>query len=53
MLLLYVQAREALVNTLGDGVILHFSASMISGLVTTIVSQPIDMIKTRQVYIDR
>ncbi|KAI8439821.1 hypothetical protein MSG28_013488 [Choristoneura fumiferana] len=43
----YAQAREMLLPSLGDGIFLHFSSSMISGFVTTAASQPLDMIKTR------
>ena len=38
-----------------DGIFCHFVASMISGLVTTIASMPVDIAKTRiqsQKYID-
>lgn len=30
-----------------DGVKLHFCASMISGLLTTLASMPVDIVKTR------
>ncbi|KAG6447487.1 hypothetical protein O3G_MSEX004980 [Manduca sexta] len=43
----YTQAREALLPTYGDGMKLHFSASMIAGLITTVIGQPVDLIKTR------
>ncbi|XP_028029248.1 mitochondrial 2-oxoglutarate/malate carrier protein [Bombyx mandarina] len=43
----YSQAREALAGRVPDGVALHFCASMVSGLVTTIASMPVDIIKTR------
>lgn len=32
-----------------EGILLHFCASMISGLVTTIASMPVDIIKTKLV----
>jgi solute carrier family 25 oxoglutarate transporter 11 len=38
-----------------DGIFCHFLASMISGLVTTIASMPVDIAKTRlqnQKYVD-
>ncbi|KAI8439819.1 hypothetical protein MSG28_013486 [Choristoneura fumiferana] len=44
----YTNAREMLLPSLGDGIFLHFSSSMISGFVTTAASQPLDMIKTRE-----
>jgi solute carrier family 25 oxoglutarate transporter 11 len=45
----YSQAKESLVATsyFHDGIFLHFCASMISGLVTTIASMPVDIVKTR------
>ncbi|XP_053610580.1 mitochondrial 2-oxoglutarate/malate carrier protein [Plodia interpunctella] len=43
----YSQAREAFVSYVPDGIALHFCASMVSGLVTTIASMPVDIIKTR------
>ena len=45
----YSQAKEAFRSVLGwsDGVGLHFCASMISGLVTTTASMPVDILKTR------
>ncbi|XP_052743400.1 mitochondrial 2-oxoglutarate/malate carrier protein-like [Bicyclus anynana] len=43
----YSQAREQLLSTIGDGIILHFIASLISGLSTTFVSLPVDIVKTR------
>jgi solute carrier family 25 oxoglutarate transporter 11 len=44
----YSQAKESLVKTgyFTDGIFLHFCASMISGLVTTIASMPVDIVKT-------
>lgn len=30
-----------------DGIGLHFCASMISGLITTVASMPVDIIKTK------
>ena len=35
-----------------DGLFVHFSASMLAGLVTTTVTNPVDMIKT-QLYMDK
>lgn len=45
----YSQAKQRLVSTgyFKEGIALHFSASMISGLITTTASMPIDMAKTR------
>ncbi|CAK1587247.1 unnamed protein product [Parnassius mnemosyne] len=43
----YSQARELFVGYVPDGVVLHFCASMVSGLITTLVSMPVDIIKTR------
>ncbi|CAG9564475.1 unnamed protein product [Danaus chrysippus] len=43
----YAQAREMLLPQLGDGIVLHFIASLISGLVTTFASLPVDIVKTR------
>lgn len=43
----YSQAREMFVGYVPDGIVLHFCASMVSGLVTTIASMPVDIIKTR------
>ncbi|XP_032519352.2 mitochondrial 2-oxoglutarate/malate carrier protein-like [Danaus plexippus] len=43
----YAQAREMLLPQLGDGIVLHFMASLISGLVTTFASLPVDIVKTR------
>lgn len=43
----YSQAKEALLKYMTDGIALHFAASMISGLVTTIASMPVDIAKTR------
>ena len=45
----YSQAKQLLLNTgyLHDGIFLHFCASMISGLATTIASMPVDIAKTR------
>ncbi|VDK47666.1 unnamed protein product [Gongylonema pulchrum] len=45
----YSQSKEALLATgkFKDGILLHFSASMISGLATTIASMPVDIAKTR------
>lgn len=45
----YSQAKESLIGTgyFNEGIFLHFCASMISGLVTTIASMPVDIVKTR------
>ncbi|KAJ3642719.1 hypothetical protein Zmor_025477 [Zophobas morio] len=45
----YSQAKQMLMNTgvFGDGIFLHFLSSMISGLVTTVSSMPVDIAKTR------
>lgn len=47
----YSQAKQILLNTgfFRDGILLHFCASMISGLVTTAASMPVDIAKTRYV----
>ncbi|XP_033208608.1 mitochondrial 2-oxoglutarate/malate carrier protein-like isoform X2 [Belonocnema kinseyi] len=45
----YSQAKEALLDTgyFKENITLHFVASMISGLVTTAASMPVDIAKTR------
>ncbi|XP_026318407.1 mitochondrial 2-oxoglutarate/malate carrier protein-like [Hyposmocoma kahamanoa] len=43
----YSQAREMIAVYISEGILLHFCASMISGLVTTIASMPVDIIKTK------
>ena len=45
----YSQAKEGLVKSsyFTEGIFLHFCASMISGLATTIASMPVDIVKTR------
>merc|ERR1719318_1049454 len=45
----YSQAKQAILGTgyIQDGIFCHFVASMISGLVTTIASMPVDIAKTR------
>jgi solute carrier family 25 oxoglutarate transporter 11 len=45
----YAQAKQLLLSTsyFFDDIKCHFAASMISGLVTTIASMPVDIIKTR------
>ena len=45
----YSQAKEVIVQNgyLDEGIRLHFCASMISGLLTTIASMPVDIVKTR------
>jgi solute carrier family 25 oxoglutarate transporter 11 len=45
----YSQAKEMLLKTghFEENILLHFCASMISGLVTTAASMPVDIAKTR------
>ncbi|RVE48024.1 hypothetical protein evm_007336 [Chilo suppressalis] len=43
----YSQAREMFIPYVPDGIALHFCAAMMSGLVTTIASMPVDIIKTK------
>jgi solute carrier family 25 oxoglutarate transporter 11 len=45
----YSQAKQAILGSgyIQDGIFCHFVASMISGLVTTIASMPVDIVKTR------
>lgn len=45
----YSQAKQRLVATgyFHEGILLHFCASMISGLITTAASMPVDIAKTR------
>ena len=45
----YSQAKESAKSMMGmeEGIKLHFVAAMISGLVTTIASMPVDIVKTR------
>lgn len=45
----YSQAKQSLVSTghFQEGLFLHFVASMISGLITTAASMPVDIAKTR------
>lgn len=45
----YSQAKQFILGTgyIKDGIFCHFVASMISGLVTTIASMPVDIAKTR------
>lgn len=45
----YSQAKQGLFSTgyFEEGILLHFCASMISGLVTTAASMPVDIAKTR------
>jgi len=45
----YSQAKQVILGTgyIQDGIFCHFVASMISGLVTTIASMPVDIAKTR------
>lgn len=45
----YSQAKESAkqVLNMSEGIPLHFTAAMISGLVTTIASMPVDIVKTR------
>lgn len=49
----YSQAKQMLSQhfELKDGVFLHFCASMISGLITTAASMPVDIAKTRYVHL--
>merc|ERR1712080_636182 len=53
----YSQAKQFIMGTgyIQEGIFCHFVASMISGLVTTIASMPVDIAKTRiqnQKYIE-
>merc|ERR1711936_1355557 len=43
------QAKQVILDSgyIKDGIFCHFVASMISGLVTTIASMPVDIMKTR------
>jgi len=45
----YSQAKQVILDSgyIRDGIFCHFVASMISGLVTTIASMPVDIMKTR------
>lgn len=45
----YSQAKQIILGSgyIQDGIFCHFVASMISGLVTTIASMPVDIAKTR------
>ena len=45
----YSQAKESIRKAAGlsDGILLHFCAAMVSGMVTTIASMPVDIVKTR------
>ncbi|XP_071555635.1 mitochondrial 2-oxoglutarate/malate carrier protein [Temnothorax nylanderi] len=45
----YSQAKQALLDTgyFEENILLHFASSMISGLVTTAASMPVDIAKTR------
>ncbi|XP_074654086.1 mitochondrial 2-oxoglutarate/malate carrier protein-like [Tubulanus polymorphus] len=45
----YSQAKQFLLSTkyFGDNILTHFAASMLSGLVTTAASMPVDIAKTR------
>lgn len=45
----YSQAKEALISTgyFKEDILLHFCSSMISGLITTAASMPVDIAKTR------
>uniref|UniRef100_A0A8C6SNU7 Mitochondrial 2-oxoglutarate/malate carrier protein n=1 Tax=Neogobius melanostomus TaxID=47308 RepID=A0A8C6SNU7_9GOBI len=45
----YSQSKQALLDSgyFGDDILCHFCASMISGLVTTAASMPVDIVKTR------
>ncbi|CAB3380160.1 Hypothetical predicted protein [Cloeon dipterum] len=48
----YSQAKQILLDTgyFHDNILCHFVSSMISGLVTTAASMPVDIAKTRWVY---
>ena len=43
----FITAEPAAVHMADTSILLHFYASMISGLVTTIASMPVDIVKTR------
>lgn len=45
----YSQAKEALLSTgyFKENIFLHFCSSMVSGLITTAASMPVDIAKTR------
>jgi solute carrier family 25 (mitochondrial oxoglutarate transporter), member 11 len=43
----YSQAKGILIDYVNEGIALHFCASMISGLLSTIASMPVDIVKTR------
>lgn len=45
----YSQAKQYLISSgrFTEGILLHFAASMFSGLITTIASMPVDIAKTR------
>jgi solute carrier family 25 (mitochondrial oxoglutarate transporter), member 11 len=45
----YTQAKRILLNSghFNEGIMLHFTASMISGFITTVASMPVDIAKTR------
>uniref|UniRef100_A0A0N5BRH2 Mitochondrial 2-oxoglutarate/malate carrier protein n=1 Tax=Strongyloides papillosus TaxID=174720 RepID=A0A0N5BRH2_STREA len=45
----YSQAKEMILKSkvVEDGIFCHFLASMVSGLATTIISMPVDIVKTR------
>ncbi|PAA55657.1 hypothetical protein BOX15_Mlig025438g2 [Macrostomum lignano] len=45
----YSQAKQTIISSgiISDGLLCHFGASMISGLVTTAASMPVDIVKTR------
>ena len=42
-----LQAREMLLPYLGDGLPLHSVSAMIAGMITTVASLPMDIVKTR------
>ena len=50
----YDEVKKGFMTVTGakDGLFVHFSASMLAGLVTTTVTNPVDMIKT-QLYMDK
>lgn len=49
----YSQVKQYFSKHINEGIGLHFISAMISGLVTTIASMPVDIIKTRYVIVFR
>ncbi|XP_063537526.1 mitochondrial 2-oxoglutarate/malate carrier protein-like [Cydia strobilella] len=43
----YAQTREMLLPMMGETMLLHFTASMIAGLITSAASLPLDKVKTK------